>query len=103
MFIPPYATSFGPNPAPLVATILESVQEVLHHLLEVLPGISIYLKKLRNYDLNTYRIQKHHSFVHYFEMCCHLRKVVVELVHEMLYLSCFYFDDKRIWKLHVLS
>lgn len=103
MFIPPYSAGFGPDRAPLVAIILESVQELDLHLLEVLPGISIYLKKLRNYEFDTYRIQKHHSFVHYFEVCSHLREVVVELVHQVFYLSCFYFDDKRVWKLHVLS
>lgn len=47
-------------------------------------------------------IQKYHSFIHYFEVCSHLWKVIAKLVHEVFYLSCFYFDDERVWKFQML-
>ena len=95
---------FAPNRAPLAIIHWFNQEHLTLRRLEALPKISIDLKnnEIRKYEFNTYGIQKYHSFIHYFEVCSHLWKVIAELVHEVLYLSCFYFDDKRVWKLQML-
>ena len=33
---------------------------------------------------NTYRVQQHHSLIHYFQMVCHEAEIIVEFVDEVI-------------------
>jgi hypothetical protein len=50
----------------------------------------------------TYRVEQHHSFVHYLQVVGHVLEIVVELAHQMVDLAALNVDNERVREFNML-